>query len=321
MSFRATRPALSALRSGVAARAPRVGAVRRAVPIITGLTIIGAVTYGTAAFSEDVKPLLRASYTLHADTAPSDHRDDPKSKAGFRVDEDTSIPFPLDLSPALTTSTPATVLVGLGVRKVSFLRVKVYSAGFYIEEETAKKLHQVEGWHNFTSQHLLTPPTHPEADPLGAPQLSGEALMGKLFDKPVAVAVRIVPNRNTDFGHLRDAFTRALTARQKIARTQGTLSEADEQRITESIQTLKSFFPAQTVPKGKSVVLLRPRDGGLVVEFEGKVLGRLDDPWVAKQIMLTYFADKDVISDKLKEDVAKGLHDLINKYSNQKTFV
>lgn len=53
--------------------------------------------------------------------------------------------FPVEL--ALTTPTPLLNLVGLGVRTVSFLRVKVYSAGFYVESADLKQLHKVPGWH------------------------------------------------------------------------------------------------------------------------------------------------------------------------------
>ncbi|WVW79059.1 hypothetical protein I302_101022 [Kwoniella bestiolae CBS 10118] len=312
MSFRATRPVLSAFRNAAA----RPAAARRAgssLPLFAGIAIAGSVVGYGLMQNKDVFSYFKEQITLHADSAAQDFRDDPKSKAAFRVDPDTNIQFPLDLSPSLATTSPALSLVGLGVRKVSFLRVKVYSAGFYLDEVALKDLHNVEGWHTFTAQHLLTPPTKTPSDPLDAPQLSGEGLMKNLFDRPVAVAVRIVPNRNTDFGHLRDAFTRALQARQKLARSKGELTDDDEQRITQSIQTLKSFFPAQTVQKGKQVVLLRPREGGLIVEFEGTILGRLNDPWIGKQLMLTYFADREVVSEKLKEDVAKGLEGFIRK--------
>lgn len=58
------------------------------------------------------------------------------------------------------------------------------------------------------------------------------------------------------------------------------------------------------------------------------MLGQLDDPWVSKEMMLAYFADKDVISPKvcydeqgktptdttqLKEDVAAGLEGFIKR--------
>lgn len=49
-----------------------------------------------------------------------------------KVDTSTSLPFPLSIHPkSLQTTSPPLSLVGLGVRTVSFLRVKVYCAGFY----------------------------------------------------------------------------------------------------------------------------------------------------------------------------------------------
>lgn len=33
--------------------------------------------------------------------------------------------------------------------------------------------------------------------------------------------------------------------------------------------------------------------------MKGKVLGRVDDSWVSRELMLAYFADKDVISPKV----------------------
>ena len=71
---------------------------------------------------------------------------------------------------------------------------------------------------------------------------------------------------------------------------------------------------------------------GLTEWTKGKVLGRVDDTWVARELILAYFADKDVISPKvggefrsgriacadaissgsqMKEDVAHGLEEFI----------
>jgi hypothetical protein len=60
------------------------------------------------------------------------------------VDPDTSTLHPVTL-PLSSITSPLT-LVGLGVRTVSFLSVRVYSAGFYIEDESIKSLHHVPGW-------------------------------------------------------------------------------------------------------------------------------------------------------------------------------
>lgn len=62
----------------------------------------------------------------------------------FRVDPETSIEFPATLP--LATPSPPLTLVGLGVRKVSFLKIKVYSAGFYLQEGATRCLHHIPGW-------------------------------------------------------------------------------------------------------------------------------------------------------------------------------
>ena len=62
-----------------------------------------------------------------------------------QVDPDTKLEFPTLLN--LATPTPPLTLVGLGVRTVTFLRIKVYSAGFYLEDSQTKGLHHIPGWH------------------------------------------------------------------------------------------------------------------------------------------------------------------------------
>ena len=63
----------------------------------------------------------------------------------IRIDSSTSIPFPISLSPlSLPASSPTLSLVGLGVRTVSFLKVKVYSVGFYTATG-ARELAGVQG--------------------------------------------------------------------------------------------------------------------------------------------------------------------------------
>lgn len=117
---------------------------------------------------------------------------------------------------------------------------------------------------NYTSNLLLQPPTSSNVE---TPQLSGETLISNLLDTGTRCALRIVPVRNTDFAHLRDGFTRAVQARQKMARKSNSITEEDEVRIGESLQKLKGLFPAQSVPKGKALVLLRTPTG-LTVEYE-----------------------------------------------------
>ncbi|WVO15156.1 hypothetical protein L204_102800 [Cryptococcus depauperatus] len=310
MSLRLT-PIFSSIKTSTIskARPTYVTAGRRIAPLLATFACGSVLVFSAVSDKFEVSRSWENTLLLYTDSAAkTDLINDPKSKPGFRMDPDTDISFPLTIP--LTTECPPLTLVGLGVRTVSFLKIKVYSAGFYLQEGAARRLLDIPEWNTFTAQHLLTP-SAPSKTSIKSPQLSGEALMDSLLNQGVACAVRIVPNRNTDFGHLRDAFTRSLLARQKMERGKGLLTEDDEQRIYNSIQTFKQFFPSQSIQKGKSIVILRPPEGGIIVEFEDKVLGKLNDPWIGKNLMLSYFADQGASSEKLKEDVANGLERLI----------
>lgn len=167
------------------------------------------------------------------------------------------------------------------MRTVSFLKMKVYSAGFYVDDISLRKVaHQ--------------------------PDSAVDELVDRLLTSPAGIAVRIVPVRNTDFGHLRDGFTRTLLARQKEARKAGLLSPEDDERVSEAITEFKGCFPTGSVPKGKELLLVRSPDGRIFVEYEGRVLGGTKEPWVGRNMIASYFA-KNPISQKLLEDVANGL--------------
>lgn len=161
--------------------------------------------------------------------------------------------------------------------------------------------------------------------------------------------------------HLRDGFTRAVLARQKLARSGKRLTEADETvghalpRLSSDSAVLKDglahsritavaqgALPRPVCPEGQSSgPLAHTRRPGRRVRGEcdpsylhtafhsrpqGTQLGFVSDPWVAKELMMAYFADKDVISPKvrrlcdssatpeltaqLKQDVAEGFESL-----------
>ncbi|KAJ9126788.1 hypothetical protein QFC24_001820 [Naganishia onofrii] len=306
----------------VAASATRPHIAIRGSALTTGVVL--------AYYLHDRQLIIPERLTVHADSErTSPILDLSKAKDAFVVDPATSISFPQTLK-SLTLPGSSLSLVGLGVRTVSFLRVKVYSAGFYLDEPTLQSLSKQAEWKSFTADRLVKAGSQAEGE------LVGEELMEKLLSQPINCAIRIVPTRNTDFGHLRDGFTRALLARQKRAAQDGKIKPEDEevtvnpcvavecilgaddpryhvrqQRIDASIQKFKSFFPSSSVPKGKELLLVKTAQNSLAVEFEGKTLGTLQDAWVATEMMVAYFANKNVISAPLKEDVARNLESTI----------
>lgn len=65
------------------------------------------------------------------------------------------------------------------------------------------------------------------------------------------------------------------------------------------------------MPKGRSLLLTKTASSSLVVEYDGRTLGELRDPFVARELLLAYFADKSPISEKLKASVAEGLEKIL----------
>ncbi|KAK0554133.1 hypothetical protein OC846_002222 [Tilletia horrida] len=212
--------------------------------------------------------------------------------------------LPLPLSAAGTRSQELS-LIGLGVRTVSFLSVRVYVAGLYLDASALKK---VKG----------NLPTLAAAG-------SAEEIIRLLADAGVPFVVRIVPVRSTDFNHLRDGFTRSVQARLKNARKAKAISPQADEEISASLQELKAIFPPSKLPKGSALdVVIHPRGLGgrsrmaLSLEQDGKVIGTLEPPpagteaanagWsVGKELLLAYVADKNEISTPLKQSVIEGL--------------
>lgn len=269
--------------------APSSSAVQRSWASLIALTALAGLAsiYGLAS-SEirlEAAPPAASSLTSLVEDASSQ----------VVVDPDTNLSFPLYIpTPASfageAAAAPRLRLVGLGVRTVSFLRVRVYVAALYLDES---KLGAVPPSTRTLEEHVRS-----------------------LLDQGTASVVRIVPVRNTDFNHLRDGFIRALQARLKLALKSSTVptgSEA-ERHFTEAIQEVKESFPRGSVPKGSPLdLVVLPGAGGasrLNFEYDAKIFGGVQSKGafgVGRELVLAYFADKGEISAPFKRSVEEGL--------------
>ncbi|EGG09289.1 uncharacterized protein MELLADRAFT_96331 [Melampsora larici-populina 98AG31] len=239
------------------------------------------------------------------------------------IDPDTQIEFSKKLESNENNGQEPLRLIGLGVRTVSFLGVRVYSAGFYVDPRVLRALRVVPGWNeDVTKEKLLsietdsksitlptstTSPIDEKSTSVIEKPISGESMMRNLITVPVQFAIQIAPARSTDFTHLRDGFCRSLTARVTHATKKGLLTDFEAERASESINQFRSFFPAGvSVPKGKTILLRKTSSGSLSLEYGGKRLGQVEDPLIARELFLAYFSDVDPISPKFKESVAEG---------------
>ncbi|CAG8715457.1 13459_t:CDS:2, partial [Gigaspora margarita] len=168
-------------------------------------------------------------------------------------------------------------LVGLGIRTVSFLKMKVYVIAMYIGENDIEILKK---WKGYDKVKFLSS--------------TDESVASGLLDQPVDLAIRIEPVRNTNGQHLRDGFVRALTNRMQ----NGHLNDDDAEDVLEALKEFKAQFPKSLVKTGTAMILTKQRDGYLRIEYEGAYIGVVKNKWLTKNLFMGYLAADNPISEK-----------------------
>ena len=191
------------------------------------------------------------------------------------IDEPTTrIQMPATMTPVADDTMPEGTkpaqlrLVGIGLRKVTFIGIYVYVMGLYVEEEALAAAHRSLS--------------------LSVPDASSVNLEQQLLDwlnSGTTCAIRIMPVRQTDLPHLRDGLVRAVSVRSKTARTNpeaaGSVLEGDAERtLDKDLTTFKGFFPRSQIQRGSPldlVVRRQPRTDlyTLSLQFKGRSLGTI----------------------------------------------
>ncbi|THH18103.1 hypothetical protein EW146_g2830 [Bondarzewia mesenterica] len=212
---------------------PHYAHARAAAPATSPVLQLKPLLWG-ALFS--LPAVMAMQSTIHLDAEVS------------QTDEDMTGPFePFDVC----------------VRTVSFLRIKVYSVGFYADLSNPNLKIPKSATADEKIEHIV---------------------------RNTACVLRIIPTRNTSYTHLRDAFVRSLQARQQLARQRGTLSPEEQLGIQSPIGKLKTIFPNAPLAKHSPLdILLAPPDLTGPRTLIVRDLGAIQNDWVAREFVLAYF--------------------------------
>lgn len=217
----------------------------------------------------------------------------------------------LVVPPSITSDTEYT-LVGLGTRSVSFLSINVYVLGFYIATADIAEL-----------QSRLVKKINPIASTLVATEkedlqkklldvVDGEQIWEELLQSgvPARSMVRVVPVRDTDFGHLRDGFMRAIQART---------GKNQDEAFGEAMREFKRIFSRGKVPKQKELLLLRDGQGGLTMVYdEGKswgrqLLGTVADERISRALWMNYLGGNKIASEEARKSIMNGVMGFVER--------
>ncbi|KAL4992431.1 chalcone-flavanone isomerase-domain-containing protein [Aspergillus falconensis] len=241
-------------------------------------------------------------------------------------------------------------LLGLGVRTVSFLKIQVYVVGLYVAKSDISEL----------QQRLVHMAAHPPSDQevisnqIGATSatslvsterqrlkdllLDGEkgedAWNAILKDDGLRTAIRIVPTRNTDFGHLRDSWVRGITtraqkanAKAKAAAVKADAGDAGSEEFQDdafgsAVNDFKTLFGGgqrKHVPKGQTLLLLRNARGELDALFQPdaakpfRFMGRVSDERISRLVWLIYLGGKNVSSEEARRSIVDGVMGIVER--------
>ncbi|QDS74009.1 hypothetical protein FKW77_008852 [Venturia effusa] len=212
-------------------------------------------------------------------------------------------------------------LLGLGIRTVSFLGIQVYVVGFYIQTSSLSALQSklIKRVNPLASSLVAT-----EKQELRSLLLDGDSSY-EIWDEILSdkdlnlkTAFRVVPTRNTDFGHLRDGFVRGITARTQVARAKGN-SQFEDESFGMAMKDFKALMQGKgSAPTGSVLLLTRDEDGSLGLLYQdkkGKVenFGTLKDERIARLLWLVYLGGKNVSSEIARQHVVDGIIDVVSR--------
>lgn len=228
-------------------------------------------------------------------------------------------------------------LLGLGIRTVSFLSIQVYVVGLYVAKSDITELQQrlvhtavhpptsddlaaISGVGAEAATSLVAPERQQLRELLMDPEHGDAAWTALIKENGIRTAFRIVPTRNTDFLHLRDAWVRGITARaQQNKSAPG--SESQDTAFGSAINEFKAIVGgghAKNIPKGQTVVLLRNAHGALDALFQPDPkathwMGRVDDERISRFVWLNYLAGKKVSSEGARKSIVDGLITVVER--------
>ncbi|KAF2647723.1 hypothetical protein K491DRAFT_291321 [Lophiostoma macrostomum CBS 122681] len=266
--------------------------------------------------------------------------------------------FPRTISLPTSSSGPEDVpteaeytLLGLGIRKVSFLRVQVYVVGLYVKTSSLSVLqNHLINTVNPTASALIPGEKDELRKSLLDPEKSSqiwEDILAKDGTQAVDMAWRVVPVRGTDFKHLQDGWMRGITSRtDEVRRKQAEMlrqqaaeskqialpKPVDENEFSDesfglAMKNFKQLFQGRgKAPKGSVILLTRDKSGVLGAMYQPIIntnkgekmgemtpLGEVRDERVSRLVWLMYLGGSNVSSEDARKNIVDGCVGIVER--------
>jgi chalcone isomerase-like protein len=219
------------------------------------------------------------------------------NKAPTVKEPSSGLPFPTWLMVGPKGKRAQHALSGLGIRKKTIFRVKVYAYGLYIDVDAARA--HMKPFMSKTTKQLLKDRNF------------DRALASDKFGK----SLRLVMARDVDADDMEEAFEDALKPRMK--RYLKKASDEDRANGTAALKKFQGYFTKELEKKHELIFTWLP-GGYLHTTIQGKKMPVIQDVALVWALFDVYLGE-DPISDDGKENIVKALPKVLKEAKQRRS--
>ncbi len=191
-------------------------------------------------------------------------------------ERNSAVPFPSMITVPGMTAMHA--LTGTGIRTKTFLKVKVYAFGLYVDPAGART--NLTPFRGKTAKDL-------EKD---------EAFYGRILDQDFAMTLRLVMTRDVGGEDMAEAFDGALRPRVQKAAAEMNMPGGEA-----ALDTFRGYFNVEEMTRESEIVFSCAPDGTLRTSVKGNVQANISSPALCWALFDVYLGDDPISKDGKKK--------------------
>jgi hypothetical protein len=191
-------------------------------------------------------------------------------------ERNSAVPFPTMI--AVPGMTAMHALTGTGIRTKTFLKVKVYAFGLYVDPAGARA--SLAAFTGKTAKDL-------EKD---------DAFYGRILDQDFAMTLRLVMTRDVGGEDMAEAFDGALRPRVQKAAAEMNMPGGEG-----ALDTFRGYFSVDEMTRESEIVFSCAPDGTLRTSVKGNVQANISSPALCWALFDVYLGDDPISKDGKKK--------------------
>jgi len=199
--------------------------------------------------------------------------------ADVQIEPSSKVPFPVEITAAGSSGTQ--VLTGVGIRTKTFLKVKVYAFGLYVDEAPAREV--LASFADQTARDLER----------------NQDFYDRILDLNFGVTLRMVMTRDVDGETMAEAFDGSLRPRVQRA-----AAELDMPGGEAALDTFRGYFSVEEMTKEAELVFSCTPDGTLSSRVKGESVADIQSPALCWALFDTFLGEKPISNGGKKTVIA-----------------